>query len=57
VRKLNEEIVKVLNQSDVRRRLEDLGFEIVGSTPEELDEVIRADLQKWPRIAKEAESR
>jgi tripartite-type tricarboxylate transporter receptor subunit TctC len=57
VRKLNEEIVAVLNLTDVRGRLEELGFEIVGSTPEEFGETIRADLQKWPQIAKEAESR
>jgi tripartite-type tricarboxylate transporter receptor subunit TctC len=56
VRKLNDEIVKVLNLPDVRRRLEELGFEIVGSTPQELGEVIRADLEKWPKIAKEAGS-
>lgn len=57
VMKLNEEIIGVLQQPDVRRRLEDLGFEIVGSTPEELGKVIRADLEKWPKIAKEAGSR
>jgi tripartite-type tricarboxylate transporter receptor subunit TctC len=57
VRKLNDEIVKTLNLPEVRSRLQDLGFEIVGSTPEEFGEVIRADLQKWPKIAKDAESR
>jgi tripartite-type tricarboxylate transporter receptor subunit TctC len=57
VRKLNDEIVKALNLPEVRSRLQDLGFEIVGSTPEEFGEVIRADLQKWPKIAKDAESR
>jgi len=57
VRKLNDEIVRTLNLPEVRSRLQDLGFEIVGSTPEEFGEVIRADLQKWPKIAKDAESR
>jgi tripartite-type tricarboxylate transporter receptor subunit TctC len=57
VRKLNDEIVKTLNLPEVRSRLQDLGFEIVGSTPEGFGEVIRADLQKWPKIAKDAESR
>jgi tripartite-type tricarboxylate transporter receptor subunit TctC len=56
VRKLHQEIVTVLNQPDVRRRLEELGFEIVASTPEELGEIIRADLEKWPKIAREAQS-
>ena len=57
VRKLNDEIVKILNLPEVRSRLQDLGFEIVGSTPEEFGEIIRADMQKWPKIAKDAESR
>jgi tripartite-type tricarboxylate transporter receptor subunit TctC len=57
VRKLNNEIVRTLNLPEVRSRLQDLGFEIVGSTPEEFGEVIRADMQKWPKIAKDAESR
>lgn len=57
VRKLNEEIIRTLNLPEIRSRLQDLGFEIVGSTPEEFGEVIRADLQKWPKIAKDAESR
>jgi tripartite-type tricarboxylate transporter receptor subunit TctC len=57
VRKLNNEIVRTLNLPEVRSRLQDLGFEIVGSTPEGFGEVIRADLQKWPKIAKDAESR
>jgi tripartite-type tricarboxylate transporter receptor subunit TctC len=57
VRKLNQEIVKVLDLPEVRHRLEELGFEIVASTPEALGEIIRADLQKWPKIAKEAEAR
>jgi tripartite-type tricarboxylate transporter receptor subunit TctC len=56
VRRLNEEIIKVLNLADVRRRLEELGFEIVASTPEEFGAVIRADLEKWPKIAKEAQT-
>jgi tripartite-type tricarboxylate transporter receptor subunit TctC len=57
VRKLNQEIVKVLDLPEVRHRLEELGFEIVASTPEALGEIIRADLQKWPKIAKEAGAR
>lgn len=57
VRKLNQEIVRALNLPEVRSRLQDLGFEIVGSTPEEFGEIIRADLQKWPQIAKDAEGR
>lgn len=57
VRKLNEEIIRTLNLPEIRSRLQDLGFEIVGSTPEEFGEIIRADLQKWPKIAKDAELR
>ncbi|HZQ60816.1 MAG TPA: tripartite tricarboxylate transporter substrate binding protein [Casimicrobiaceae bacterium] len=54
VNKLHAEITKVLQLPDVKARLAGLGFEIVASTPEQLGAVIRADMAKWPKIAKES---
>lgn len=57
VAKLNVEIVKILKQPEVKRRFQDLGTEIVGSTPQALDDYIRKEMAKWSRTAKEAGAR
>jgi tripartite-type tricarboxylate transporter receptor subunit TctC len=57
VAKLNSEIVKILKQADVRKKFQELGTEVVGSTPNELDDYIRKEMTKWSRTAKEAGAR
>lgn len=52
VQRFNTEIVKVLNQPDVQRRLVELGLQPVGSTVEEFAKVSRDEYAKWGRIAK-----
>jgi tripartite-type tricarboxylate transporter receptor subunit TctC len=57
VNRLNAEIVKILKLPEVRKRFQELGTEIVGSTPRELDDYIRKEIAKWSRTAKEAGAR
>ena len=52
VQRFNTEIVKVLNQPDVQRKLIDLGLQPVGSTIEEFAKVSRDEYAKWGKIAK-----
>jgi tripartite-type tricarboxylate transporter receptor subunit TctC len=54
VRKIHGETVKALGQPDIRARLTDLGMEIVGSTPEELAVIMRAEIPKWRKVVKES---
>src|SRR5256886_6941740 len=54
VAKLNGAINSALKQDDVRARLMGAGIEIQGGTPEEFGAVIRAEIEKWGRIVKEA---
>ena len=54
VAKLNAAINAALKQDDVRSRLSGAGIEIQGGTPEQFGEVIRAEIEKWGRIVKEA---
>src|SRR5437762_7786671 len=54
VAKLNGAINSVLKQDDVRVRLMGAGIEIQGGTPEQFGEVIKAEIDKWGRIVKEA---
>lgn len=54
VQRLSTEIVKALADPDLKKRFDSLGIEIVGSTPAEYAERIRADLQQYRKIAAEA---
>jgi tripartite-type tricarboxylate transporter receptor subunit TctC len=53
VARLNAEVGKALADADVRRKLEDLGFAIRGSSPEELGAMTREQLAKYARVIKE----
>ena len=53
VTRLHAEVVKALGDADVRRKLEDLGFAIRGSSPEELGAMTRDQLAKYARLIKE----
>lgn len=52
--KLNAEIVRILRLPEIRARLEMLGFDIVGGTPEEFTAFAQADIAKWAKALKEA---
>ena len=53
VARLNAEVGKALADADVRRKLEDLGFAIRGSSPGELGAMTREQLAKYARVIKE----
>jgi tripartite-type tricarboxylate transporter receptor subunit TctC len=53
VARLNAEVLKALDDVDVRHKLEDLGFAIRGSSPEELGAMTRDQLAKYARVIKE----
>jgi len=52
VARLHGEIVKILKLPDVTQKLEGLGFEIVGSTPEQLGAYMRSEIKKWEKVVK-----
>ena len=52
--KLNAEFLRVLQLPDIRAKLVDLGFEPVGSTPQEFAEHIRGELERLGKAAREA---
>jgi len=54
VAKLNGAINAALQLEDVRSRLTGAGIEIQGGTPEHFGNVIKAEVEKWGRIVKEA---
>ena len=54
VAKLHGELVKILNQPDVKSRIESDGSEPVGSSPEEFRRFMHADQTKWAKVVKES---
>ena len=54
VNKLNAEIVHILHLPEITKLLSEQGVDVVGDTPEHFGEVIRADVDKWHKIVKDA---
>jgi tripartite-type tricarboxylate transporter receptor subunit TctC len=50
VMKLNEEINRVLELPDVKKRYADLGAETVGGSPEKLRDQVQRELVKWSEL-------
>ena len=53
VARLNAEVLKAVSDPEVRRKLEDLGFAVRGSSPAELGTMTREQLAKYARVIKE----
>ena len=53
VSRLNAEVLKALSDSDVRRKLEELGFAVRGSSAEELRVMTQDQFAKYARVIKE----
>jgi tripartite-type tricarboxylate transporter receptor subunit TctC len=53
IEKLYQEFGAALREPDVRAKLGAVGFEIVGSTPKELDEFVRREFAHWDRFVRE----
>jgi tripartite-type tricarboxylate transporter receptor subunit TctC len=52
--KLHRETVRVLALPDVRKKLNDLGLDIVGGTPAEFSAVIAREIPQWAKVIKAA---
>jgi tripartite-type tricarboxylate transporter receptor subunit TctC len=57
VRKLHEETTESLKDAQVRERLLALGSEPVGSTPAEFGRFLRAEVEKWGKVVRDAKVR
>ena len=51
---INKEVARILDMPEVRDRLLGVDFNILTSTPEEYDKMLRADIATFTRVAKEA---
>jgi len=54
VTRMQKEIARVIQLPDVKHKLVEQGGDTVGSTPEELDKVVKGELRKWGELIREA---
>jgi tripartite-type tricarboxylate transporter receptor subunit TctC len=53
IARLHDAFIAALREPDVRPKLTAVGFEIVGSTPEELDQFVRREFAHWNTFVRE----
>ena len=54
VEKLNGALVKAVNDPVIRKQLLERGADPIGNTPEQHGAFIKAEIEKWQRVAKQA---
>ena len=54
VQRLSAEIVKLLALPDVKQRLNDLGLDPAGSTPEQLAAFVQSEIAKWGKVIRDS---
>lgn len=48
----NREIIKILNQPDIRKRLLEMEFDIIASTPRQFSDWIQTEIGRWSVVVK-----
>jgi len=57
IRRLNEEVVRIVRTPEVRDKFTGLGIDAVGNSPEEFATFIRAEVAKWAKVVKASGAR
>lgn len=52
VSRISADIARAVKFSDLTERMKQQGMEPIGSTPEQFDALIRAEIQKWSKVVK-----
>ena len=51
--RLNREIVKILNSPEVKKKLEDMQFDVVATTPPQFSQWIASEIPRWGKVIRE----
>ena len=54
VARLNAEFNKAMRAPEAKEKIEAAGYDIVGSTPEQLDAFIKAEIVRWAKVVKDS---
>ena len=53
-RRLNAEVARIIARPDVKQTLTLMGIDAFTSTPEDLGDYVKSEMQKWARLVKDA---
>src|SRR6185436_18722866 len=53
VQRLNEAINRAMQAPDVKERIESFAFELVGGSPKQTADYVRAEVLKWGKVVRE----
>ena len=53
IERYHREIVKILQQPDIRKRLIEMEFDIVATTPQQFSDWIRLEIGRWGKVIKD----
>jgi tripartite-type tricarboxylate transporter receptor subunit TctC len=51
---LHGEVLKIVAQPDVQKRLDELGFQVVANSPQEFTDQIKTEMEKWAKVIRDA---
>ena len=54
VSRLNLEMVKIIHSPEFKKRMDDIGAEPVGNTPEQMAQQIKDDTERFSKLVKDA---
>ena len=54
IRKIHADTARALAQPDVRARFADLYLDVIGNSPEEMAQVIKAEIPKWAKVIRDS---
>jgi tripartite-type tricarboxylate transporter receptor subunit TctC len=54
IEKIHQDSVKALSTPEVRKRLSDIGMEVIGNSPAEFAAAIKAETPQWAKVIKDA---
>ena len=54
MKRLQDEVARVVRLPEIRERLAGLGIDPVGGTSEELGRIVARDIERWTAVAKAA---
>jgi tripartite-type tricarboxylate transporter receptor subunit TctC len=54
VKKLHDEVIAVLAMPEMKEKVKKLGYDLIESTPKEFSEDLKADIERWGPVAKNA---
>jgi tripartite-type tricarboxylate transporter receptor subunit TctC len=54
VQRLNTEMVKILSSPEVKERFGKMGVQVVAGTPEHFSQFLKAEVDRWARVVREA---